>query len=63
MCKLVQNKAITMRLKLLCLAMGAGTQREHTIAEFNKAVDEALSLAKGIKEAEAEIEYLKKTCV
>ena len=65
-CKLIQQKSISTRLELVCLAMVQEREGKRCLAEFianrgNKAVDEALSLAKEFSHAEEQCLRLKKS--
>ena len=57
-CQIVQNKRITSRLQLVNLAVQQNREGKRSLAQFiakrgNKAVDDALTLAKEFSEAEA----------
>lgn len=65
-CQIVQAKGITSRLQLVCLAMEQSREGKHSLAQFianrgNKAVDEAIELAKEFSQAESIYLRSKKT--
>ena len=65
-CQIVQHKGITSRLELVCLAVDQNREGKSSLAQFianrgNKAVEEAIELAKEFAEAEAKCLRAKKT--
>ena len=65
-CQIVQHKGITSRLELVCLAVEQNREGKSSLAQFianrrNKAVEEAIELAKEFAEAEAKCLRAKKT--
>ena len=64
--QIVQSKGITSRLQLVCLAIEQNREGKSSLAQFianrsNKAVDEALQLAKEFSQAESQSLRTKKT--
>lgn len=64
--QIVQSKGITFRLQLVCLAIEQNREGKSSLAQFianrsNKAVDEALQLAKEFSQAESQSLRTKKT--
>ena len=65
-CQIVQSKGITSRLELVCLAVQQNREGKTALAQFianrgNKAVDEAIELAKEFSQAESRYERATKT--
>ena len=64
--QIVQSKGITSRLELVCLAIEQNREGKSSLAQFianrgNKAVDEAIELAKEFSQAESQSLRTKKT--
>ena len=65
-CQIVQHKGMMSRLELVCLAVKQNREGKSSLAHFienpgNKAVEEAIELAKEFAEAEAKCLQAKKT--
>ena len=65
-CQIVQSKGITSRLQLVCLAVEQNREGKSALAQFianrgNKAVDEAIELAKEFSQAESQYQRATKT--
>ena len=65
-CQIVQHKGIMLRLELVCFAVKQNREGKSSLAQFianprNKAVEEAMELAKEFAKAEAKCLWAKKT--